>query len=232
MALRVLTWNLFHGRALPPRNADLIDQFAERIAAWPWDVALLQEVPPWWPPELAAASAAQQRTALTSRNQLLPLRRAVARRWPELVKSGGGGANAILVRGRRGAADGAPAIVAHAQRRLCLWPERRVVHAVRDARGTWFANLHATVHDDAQARREIAAARAAALRWAAGAPLVIGGDFNVRDPGLPGFAHAGGVKVDHVFAAGGLAPVAAIERLERGDLSDHAPLLATVGKSA
>ncbi|ADB49210.1 endonuclease/exonuclease/phosphatase family protein [Conexibacter woesei] len=226
MALRVLTWNLFHGRALPPRNADLIDQFAERIASWPWDVALLQEVPPWWPPALAAASGAQQRTTLTSRNQLLPLRRAVARRWPELIKSGGGGANAILV---RGASD---AIAAHARRRLCLWPERRVVHAVRDAHGSWFANLHATVHDDPQARREIAAARAATLRWAAGAPLVLGGDFNVRDPDLPGFAHAGGVKVDHVFATGGLAPTAAVELLDRGDLSDHAPLLATVGKSA
>nr|WP_246345853.1 endonuclease/exonuclease/phosphatase family protein [Conexibacter arvalis] len=218
--MRVLTWNLFHGRALPPRNRDLMHEFSECLRTWEWEVALLQEVPPWWPSVLAVACDARQSTALTSRNQLLPLRRALARRWPELVKSGGGGANAILLR------DGA--ITATARRRLALCPERRVVHAVRDDRGRWFANLHATVHDDPQARREIATARAATLRWAAGAPLVLGGDFNVRDPSLPGFVHAGGQKVDHVFATGGLAPVAPRELLDRGDLSDHAPVRVTL----
>jgi endonuclease/exonuclease/phosphatase family metal-dependent hydrolase len=220
MAMRVVTWNLFHGRSVPPRNSDLFHDFAELLRTWSWDVALLQEVPPWWSPALAAACDADQRTALTSRNQLLPLRRALARRWPELVKSGGGGANAILVRGER--------IDAHAQRRLCLWPERRVVHAVRDTRGRWFANLHATVHDDPQARREIALAASTALRWASGAPLVLGGDFNVRDPSLPGFAHAAGHDVDHVFACGGITPAAPRELLDRGALSDHVPVLATL----
>lgn len=216
MALRVLTWNLFHGRALPPRDRDLIDDFSERLRTWEWDVALLQEVPPWWPPLLATACDAQQATALTSRNQLLPLRRAVARRRPELIKSGGGGANAILL--RRGT------VTAHARRRLALWPERRVVHAVRDGRGRWFANLHATVHDDPRARREIEVARTTALRWAGGAPLVLGGDLNVRDPQLPGFVHAGGQKVDHVFATDGLSPAAPRELLDRGGLSDHVPV--------
>lgn len=216
----MLTWNLFHGRALPPRDRDLIDDFSERLRTWEWEIALLQEVPPWWPPVLAAATGAQQRTALTSRNQLLPLRRAVARRRPELIKSGGGGANAILVRGAT--------IDAAASRRLVLRPERRVVHAVRDHRGRWFANLHATVHDDPQARREIALARETALRWAGGEPLVLGGDFNVRDPSLPGFTEAGGNGVDHVFATGGLAPAAPRELLERGELSDHAPVRVTL----
>jgi len=67
MALRVLTWNLFHGRAVPPRDEDLCAVFAARLAGWAWDVALLQEVPPWWPPALAAAAGAQWRAALTSR---------------------------------------------------------------------------------------------------------------------------------------------------------------------
>ncbi|MCW2950895.1 MAG: Endonuclease/exonuclease/phosphatase, partial [Conexibacter sp.] len=149
MALRVVTWNLFHGRARPPQDRDLMAAFAERLAGWEWDVALLQEVPPWWSPALAAACSAQQRTALTSRNALLPLRRALAQRRPELMKSSGGSANAILVRGE------ADAVTAHARRRLCLWPERRVVHAVRDREGRWFANLHATVDDAAAARRDI-----------------------------------------------------------------------------
>lgn len=220
MAVRVVTWNLFHGRSVPPDGRNLFNHFAERLSSWSWDVALLQEVPPWWGPLLASACDAQQATALTSRNQLLPLRRAIAQRRPELIKSGGGGANAILVRGAR--------ITAHARRRLCLWPERRVAHAVRDEHGRWFANLHATVHHDANARRDIASATAAALRWADGAPLVLGGDLNVRDPALPGFAHVAGHGVDHVFATGGLTRAAPRELLERGQLSDHAPVVATV----
>jgi len=101
LPLLVLSWNIFHGRSLPPANRNLLPEFAERLAGWAWDVAVLQEVPPWWPPELARAAGATQRTALTSRNAFLPLRRFVAERWPELIKSGGGGANAILVRGSR-----------------------------------------------------------------------------------------------------------------------------------
>jgi endonuclease/exonuclease/phosphatase family metal-dependent hydrolase len=218
MPLRVLSWNLFHGRAVPPRDEELLGAFAARLADWEWDVALLQEVPPWWPGALAAAAGAAERHARTSRNQLLPLRRALAQRRPELMKSGGGGANAILVRGE---------ITAHARRRLCVWPERRVVHAVRDGAGRWFANLHATVHHDAHARRDIALARATALRWAADAPLVLGGDLNVRDPDVPGLAHAGAGGVDHVYAHG-LVAVAPAELLDRGTLSDHAPVRVTL----
>ncbi|MDO8213811.1 endonuclease/exonuclease/phosphatase family protein [Conexibacter sp. CPCC 206217] len=222
MAVRVVTWNLFHGRSVPPHDRNLFDLFADQLCTWSWDVALLQEVPPWWGPLLATVCEAQQATALTSRTQLLPLRRAIAQRRPELIKSGGGGANAILVRGAR--------ITAHARRRLCLWPERRVVHAVRDEHGRWFANLHATVHHDANARRDIANAAAAALRWASGAPLVLGGDLNVRDPELPGFARGASHGVDHVYVTGGFTRAAPRELLERGALSDHAPVLATLGE--
>jgi endonuclease/exonuclease/phosphatase family metal-dependent hydrolase len=220
MALRVLTWNVFHGRSLPPRDADLLDAFAARLVAWAWDVALLQEVPPWWPDALARACGAQQCHALTSRNALLPVRRALARRRPELLKANGGGANAILVRDLGG-------IAAHARRRLCVWPERRVVHAVRDGEGRWFANLHATAHSDARAHADVAKARACALHWAGEAPLVLGGDLNVRDPYVSGFVHAGGHGVDHVFVRG-LEPAGRCELLERGSLSDHAPVLATL----
>ncbi len=217
MHIRVITWNLFHGRTVPPRNADQFDVFATRLASWEWDVALLQEVPPWWPDALAAATGAQAARALTSRNQLLPLRRVLGQRWPRTMRSSGG-ANAILVRGE---------ITAHAVRRLCLWPERRVVHAVRDGDGRWFANLHATVHDDAHARRDLALARATASRWAGGAPLVLGGDLNLRDPQLAGFAHAGGNDVDHVFAHG-RSVAAPPEVLDHGALSDHAPMRVTL----
>ena len=53
-ALLVLTWNLYHGRAVPPAGRLLLlDEYgAPPSRAADWDVALLQEVPPWWPPEL------------------------------------------------------------------------------------------------------------------------------------------------------------------------------------
>jgi endonuclease/exonuclease/phosphatase family metal-dependent hydrolase len=221
MPLRVLTWNLFHGRALPPRDEDHFDAFAARLAAWSWDVALLQEVPPWWPPALAHACDAEARHALTSRNALLPLRRALARRRPELLKANGGGGNALLVRGLGG-------IGVHARRRLCVWPERRVVHAVRVGDGLWFANVH-TSTEPPRARRDAAVAGATTVRWAGEEPLVFGGDLNVRDARMPGFVHAGAAHVDHVFVRG-LAVAAPAEVLGHGALSDHAPLRTTLAR--
>jgi endonuclease/exonuclease/phosphatase family metal-dependent hydrolase len=220
VALRILTWNLYHGRAQPPAGHDLLDEFSASLAAWEWDVALLQEVPPWWPEPLAAAAGAQARRVLTSRNALLPLRRAIAVRRPDLIKSNGGGANAILVR------PDARRIAEHRTARLCLSPERRWLQAVcldSDAGTTWVGNLHATVHDDPGARRDAERARRALLQWAAGAPCALGGDFNVRTLALEGFSFIGGHDVDLVFA-GGLEAVGGAEVLERGRLSDHAPL--------
>ena len=95
-----------------------MNEFAAALDGWEWDVALLQEVPPWWPSMLA--QGAQWRVRLTSRNGLLAARRAVSSRNPDVLKANGGGCNAILV--RQGS------ILSHAWRRLCVWPERRYVH--------------------------------------------------------------------------------------------------------
>ncbi len=214
--MRVLTWNLFHGRSVPPARRDLEAEFAARLAGWDWDLALLQEVPPWWPPALARAAGAQERTVLTSRNLGLPARRALARRWPDAIKSGGGGANAILVRGTE--------ILAHRRRRLRWWPERRWVHAVGLADGTWVANLHAQVHSEERAQADIALAALAVAAWAGEAPFVLGGDTNVRAPRPPGLTVVGGHGVDHVLSRG-LVAAGAARTLERGLLSDHAPVL-------
>lgn len=204
-----------HGRSVPSAGQDLLDEFAVALAGWEWDVALLQEVPPWWPAELAERVGGDARSVLTSRNFALALRRAIAIRWPDLIKSNGGGANAILVRG--------VAIEEHWTRRLCVWPERRQLHAVRLESGVWIGNLHATVHNDAAARRDAERARVAILEWAGEAPVVLGGDFNVRQLSLEGFTFGGGHDVDLVFVRGFRA-AGAIEVLERGRLSDHAPV--------
>lgn len=212
----MLTWNLFHGRSVPGSGRDLEADFAAALAGWEWDVALLQEVPPWWPPALARACGAHQRTALTSRNTLLPVRRWLARRWPDVIKANGGGANAILVRGE------APAH--HRVARLRRWPERRVVHGVRLAGGAWAANLHAQVRPHSAARADIARAAEAVHGWRAGAPALLGGDFNVPDPAPAGFARLGGRGVDHVCGVG-FAPRGDARRLDRDGLSDHEPVV-------
>jgi endonuclease/exonuclease/phosphatase family metal-dependent hydrolase len=215
MSLRVLTWNLFHGRSAPPAGRTLQREFAAALAGWEWDVALLQEVPPWWPARLAGATRAVERHVLTSRNWLAPLRRGIGERWPDLIRSNAGGANAILAR--------RAAIVEHRRLRLRWLPERRWLHAIRLDSGTWVANVHATVPRADPAQRDLQRALAAALGWSAGAPLVFGGDLNQRHPRVPGLVHAAGHHVDHVFARG-LEPAAPGERLPHGGLSDHDPL--------
>jgi endonuclease/exonuclease/phosphatase family metal-dependent hydrolase len=212
--MRVLTWNLYHGRSVPPAGRNLVGDFAQTIAGWPWEVALLQEVPPWWGPALGDAAHASARAALTSRNLLLPLRRAIAERLPDVMKSNGGGANVILVRGQ--------AIAEHHRATLRWWPERRVVHAVRTADGCWWANLHAQVHAEERAQADLRRAARELERWGSGR-LVLGGDTNVRHPVAPGFTHLGGNHVDHVLAQGWKRAGARL--LDGGALSDHAPVL-------
>jgi endonuclease/exonuclease/phosphatase family metal-dependent hydrolase len=223
--VRVLTWNLFHGRAVPDRPRYLLDEFAAVIAGWDWDVALLQEVPPWWPPRLASEANADQRTVLTSRNWLLPLRRFIAERRPDLIKSNGGGSNAILVRPAAGT------IAEHRALRLRLRPERRFVHAVRLAPETvWAANLHAQANPKDLARADIARAAATVLRWAGDAPALLGGDFNVPDPRAEGFADAGGHGIDRVLVRG-LEPAGPARTLDAHGLSDHRPVLVELGRT-
>src|SRR3954447_13526118 len=209
--MQALTWNLYHGRSLPPSGRSLLSEFAAALAGWSWDVALLQEVPPWWPEPLAAATGANARWVPTSRNLGLAARRAVSVRNPDVLKANGGGANAILVRG---------AVSAHRAVRLCWWPERRWAHGVRLADGTWVVTLHASTGRNA--RRDTL--RALAGPW--GSPLLFGGDVNLRSPELAGVRHVGGNHVDHFFTDG--RPARRVEALDRGGLSDHPPVRVTL----
>jgi endonuclease/exonuclease/phosphatase family metal-dependent hydrolase len=221
--IRVLTWNLFHGRAQPAAGRPLLVEFSRALAAWDWDVALLQEVPPWWPARLGAAARAGGRSARTSRNLFLPARRAIAARNPDLLAASGGGANAILVRGDR--------IAEHRVRRLTRRPERRVMHGVRLAAGGWVVNVHASHHPPEQRRADLLLAARTAQAWAADAPLVFGGDLNATRPAFAGLRHVARHHVDHLFAAG-LEPAGPWELLDAGTLSDHRPLAVTLTGSA
>lgn len=221
--MRVLTWNLFHGRSVPDTRRSLLGEFGDQLARWPWDVALLQEVPPWWPQALGDACEAQSFRVPTSRNQLLALTRPAAERRPGLVKSWGGGCNAILVRGHR--------VSAHRRLRLRLVPERRVMHAVCLDDALWAGNLHASAHVESRAIADLARAGSVLERWAAGRPIVLGGDTNVRAPSVPRFSDCGGHLLDHVFVRG-IEPAGPATTLARhsaalgANLSDHQPVIA------
>jgi endonuclease/exonuclease/phosphatase family metal-dependent hydrolase len=246
IVVRALTWNLFHGRDLPVEvdyKRPLRPEFAALLAGFQWDVALLQEAPPRWFRELASAARADGRLVKTSRNQLAFLRGWIADRWPDLIKSGEGGSNQVLVR--------FPWTIAE-ERHLTLacLPERRRMIWVRlrhsDGASLCVANLHATADNRERAARELARAARTAREWTGPDPLILGGDFNARPAAVPwvfeqlraeGFSGPTGDHViDHLVALG----AAVVERPRqlppeqrdvtvrgaRVRLSDHAPVAA------
>jgi endonuclease/exonuclease/phosphatase family metal-dependent hydrolase len=200
MELTVLSWNLFHGRDFPPDpalrtwssrllrferrnethvqvNRDLTEEFATVLAGAEWDVAMLQECPPRFAEPLARACGAEWHRTLTSRNSLGALRGLLARQNPDLMASGEGGSNVILVRvpGRLGGIAERREMAIHEGE-----PERRAMGFVRTASNVCVANLHATNDWPKLAAEDVVKAARAALEWAGGSPLVFGGDLNLR----------------------------------------------------
>jgi endonuclease/exonuclease/phosphatase family metal-dependent hydrolase len=266
MEITVLCWNLFHGRDFPPDadlrtwrsrllrldesndthvqvNRDLTPEFAALLAGAAWDLAMLQECPPRFAGPLARASAAEYHRVLTSRNELGFWRAFLARQNPDLMASGEGGSNTTLVRvpGKLGGIAERRELEIHAGE-----PERRAMAFTRTASGICIANLHATNDQPPLAIADVLLAAEAASGWAGDAPLIFGGDLNLRpaeDPGLftklaQNFGldspTTGAKKIDHVLVRG-LQVVAAPAQWppERREipldgkalrLSDHAPV--------
>ena len=200
MELTALAWNLFHGRDFPPDpqlrswrsrllridernethvqvNRDLTAEFATLLSSWAWEVALLQECPPRFAVPLAQACGAEAHRALTSRNTLGPLRGLLARQNPDLMASGEGGSNLTLVRvpGRLGGIVERRDLTIHAGE-----PERRSMALTRTTSGLCVANLHATNDRPELAIEDVLHAARAAGEFAAGSPLIFGGDLNLR----------------------------------------------------
>ena len=225
-------------------NRPLLDEFATVLDSLEWDVALLQEAPPRWFAPLASRTRSSGLRVLTSRNWLPALQGRLADLNPDLIASGEGGSNQILVRH--------PARVLE-QRRLTLayWPERRRMHWARvDLPGfgrVCVANLHASAGRPERASAEVVAAGQAATQFSGDDPLILGGDFNLRPALQPepfvtlrerfGLGEPTAPRaIDHVLARG-LQVVERARRLApeerevddpsglRIRLSDHAPVV-------
>jgi endonuclease/exonuclease/phosphatase family metal-dependent hydrolase len=198
--MRVLSWNLYHGRDFPPDkalftlrsrllrvternethvqvNRSLFGEFTGWLADQEWDVALLQEAPPLWFRGFVRRTGASGARVFTSRNVVPPLQRLAAWANPDLIASWEGGSNQLLVR--------APGRVVEQRRMiLTLRPERRTMLWARveqpAGETVCFANLHASAGLPEKATAEVLAAAAAAVEWSEGQPLVFGGDMNLR----------------------------------------------------
>jgi endonuclease/exonuclease/phosphatase family protein len=218
-----MTWNLFHGRDWPPEpdlqlrahkgnfrrgprrgrhyeqvNRDLMEEFARLISGIGWDVALFQEFPPSWSDRMAAACEADAHRALSGRNWLQPVTSLIGRWRPDLLGAWEGGSDTTLV--RRAAAE-----IAERRKEILTWrPELRVMALTRLSTGVCVANLHVSTNPS-RAERELLDAAERSIAFAAGHPLIFGGDFNVRP-------QASGV-FDELERRFGLAPPTAPDRL-------------------
>jgi len=193
-------------------NRDLREEFCRVLAAAEWDVALLQECPPRWREALARACEAEAHIALTSRNSFGALRAIAARLNPDLVAAGEGGSNLTLVRCahrsnpsavssvpyRYISRSGRNGIVERRERTIHNGrPERRAMAFTRIRAGSLngggtgaatdlcVANLHATNDRPELATEDVLRAAEAATAWAGDAPLIFGGDLNLRPAETP-----------------------------------------------
>ncbi len=204
----------------------------------------MQEVPPRWAGRLADATGSNYLTTLTSRNWMRPLTWPVARSRPHLTGSWEGGCNLILVRKARPGTS----IEGRERASLRLWPERRMVSMVRTGSGFCLANLHASTGERAGA--DVLRAARLAVDWAGDAPLVLGGDFNLRPAssevfteleslhGLTGIT--GPASIDHLLSRGAetVEPAEAWPQVRRDvpdpvsglklRLSDHTPVVCRI----
>jgi hypothetical protein len=253
-----VSWNLFHGRDKPPDpalftwrsrllkitergpeyaqvNRSLFAEFATALAGLRWDAALLQETPPRWAPRLVEALGAESHLVLTSRNQLAPLSGWAADLNPDLIASWDGGSNLTLLRGALLAGD-QPIVE---RRELVIHegrPERRMMAFTRTGAGPCVANLHATNDRPQLAGPEVVRAATTAIEWADDAPLLFGGDLNLRPAEQPDAFEqlrelglerpTGQHSIDHLLARGLqiVEPPAPLEPVEVQRPSDfHGP---------
>jgi endonuclease/exonuclease/phosphatase family metal-dependent hydrolase len=221
----VRSWNVFHGRTHPIGPTLRLREMVELVTADRPDVVCLQELPLWSLRLLDDWSGMRACTAVAKRTVVPgPLARLLQQHDPRRFRSAvTGQGNAILL---------APELEVreHRSRQVSdRGRERRVCHAVR-LDGIVIANVHASneFRRPEIPREELRSAYLLIDELAkSGEARVLAGDFNLRDPDLPG------PNIDHIVVAGAThGPLVAWERERRvhngAVLSDHAPVEVTI----
>lgn len=222
----VRSWNVFHGRTHPIGPTIHLREMVELVTADRPQVVCLQELPLWSLGKLEDWSGMRACTAVAKRTLVpRPLGRLLQRLDPLRFRSGvTGQANAILVTREL-------EVRAHETVRVSdRGRERRVCHAVA-LDGFVIGNVHATneFRNPEVPRTELKRAYSLIDGMAGRDDVrVLAGDFNVRDPELPG------PNIDHVLVSGAAhGPLVVWEserRLHNGlVLSDHAPVEVEIG---
>jgi endonuclease/exonuclease/phosphatase family metal-dependent hydrolase len=225
----VRSWNVFHGRRFPPDGRIRLREMIELATSDAPDVLCLQELPLWALSRLERWSGMTAVWAVAKRTLVPPVLGGVLqRRDPRRFRSGvTGQANAMLL---------APGHVPREHRWVRISEagrERRVCHAVL-LEGLVLGNVHATndFRRPEVPRAELKHAHTLLMRMAdhsAEKPArVLAGDFNLRDPSLPG------PNIDHIVVAGiehgELVAWPEERRRHNGAvLSDHAPVEVRIG---
>jgi endonuclease/exonuclease/phosphatase family metal-dependent hydrolase len=235
--LRVRTWNLFHGNAVPPERRAFLEQMVKLVTADDCAVVCLQEVPLWALPRLETWSGYTAVGAIAARPRLgsIELGRLVTDLHHGLLRSAvTGQANAILVAPRLRVGESGESVLSRRGE-----GERRVVQTLRVETLGLVANFHVTTElANMQFRRVLGLVEEIAR---ADEPVVLCGDANVR----PGFGDA----YDELRALGYSEPAPGIDqilvrglpasapevweeerrRVQGRLLSDHAPVELSVG---
>ena len=222
----IRSWNVFHGRTCPPGRRLYLREMVQLVAADAPDVVCLQELPLWALRELEGWSDMRGVSAV-AKHGLVPrrlggvLQRLDPLRFRSAITGQG---NAILL-----ARDQVP--LEHRVVRVSdRGRERRVCHAVRLERVV-IGNVHASndFRRPEVPRAELRRAHDLVDAMAADGEIrVLAGDFNLRDPELPG------PNIDHIVVAGAEHGPLAVwpderRRHDGAVLSDHAPVELTLG---
>lgn len=222
----IRSWNVYHGRTSPPGRRVYLRELVELASGDAPDVLCLQELPLWALTRLEEWSGMNAVWAVAKRSPISRQLGGILQRFDARSFRSGitGQANAILL---------APSLVPLDHRSIRISErgrERRVCHAVRLG-GVVLGNVHASNdfrHPEVP-RAELKRAHALVESMAtAGEARVLAGDFNLRDPDLPG------PNIDHVVVAGidhgALEVWPELRRLHNGAvLSDHAPVEMRIG---
>jgi Endonuclease/Exonuclease/phosphatase family len=192
MSLVVRTWNVYHGRSLPPGRSLHLRRMVELVTGDKPDLVALQEVPVWAVSRLEGWSGMSARSVVTVPALLPgPLARFVTSLAPVRLRSLVTGQANVLLAGSGLRLGASRTFHLNPGVRRFDWLRRRTQQrwcqaqeASADGEDFVVGNLHASHDRDAA----VAEVELAAGHLAGAGRCILAGDFNVPRPRLEGFS--------------------------------------------